>query len=93
MRHFVIAKLKDSSKREALAAPVQKLFDQTLEIDGIEAVKVHVCNTDFSNRYDLMIEITMDRSALETYNESEAHKTWKREYGELLEAKTIFDCE
>ena len=93
MRHFIIAKLKDPSKRNELQAPVQELFNQTLEIDGIEDVKVHVCNVDISNRYDLMIEITMTREALEEYKECEAHKTWKREYGDLLAAKTIFDCE
>ena len=40
-----------------------------------------------------MIEMTMEEEALEAYNVSEMHQTWKREYGPLLEAKTIFDCE
>lgn len=93
MRHFIIAKLKDPGSRDALQEPVRKLFEETLQIDGIEKVEVHVCNTPFPNRYDLMIEMTMDEKALAAYSECEAHKTWKREYGPLLEAKTIFDCE
>ena len=93
MRHFIIAKLKDSSTRDSLKEPVQELFNEALKIDGVTGVDVHVCNTPFANRYDLMIEMTMEEEALEAYNVSEMHQTWKREYGPHLEAKTIFDCE
>ena len=92
MKHYIVAKLKDSSKRERLVAPVLSLFENTLSIPGIHNVSVNSCCIDRPNRYDLMIIIDMDEEALPLYDESEPHKTWKREYGDLLESKAIFDC-
>ena len=93
MKHYIIAKLKDSSRKEALVEPVQALFNEALEIPGIHAVAVKPCCIDCPNRYDLMIEITMDAEALAAYDASEPHKKWKETYGDLLEKKTIFDSE
>ena len=55
MRHFIIVKLKDPKEKEALAAPVKALFDQTLAIPGIHEVKLHLSCSERSNRYDMMI--------------------------------------
>ena len=93
MKHYIIAKLHDSSKREELVAPVQALFDRTLSIPGIHKVTVKPCCVDRANRYDLMIVIEMDPSALEAYDQCEPHKEWKQAYGSLLKEKTIFDSE
>ena len=93
MKHYIIAKLKDKSRREELAGPVRTLFEELLSVPGIHRVRVKPCCTDISNRYDLMIVIDMDPGALPAYNESEQHKRWKSEYGDLLETKTIFDSE
>jgi len=93
MKHLIIARLKDRQEKEKLVRPVQELFDRLLEMPGIHAVRVLPCSVDLPNRYDLMIEIDMDREALDAYAASEPHLTWKKEYGPLLEAKTIFDYE
>ncbi|MBO6158278.1 MAG: Dabb family protein [Firmicutes bacterium] len=93
MKHLIIAKLKNRADKEKLIAPVQDLFNRLLEIPGIHSVHVRPCVIDLANRYDLMIEIDMDKDALETYAQSEPHLTWKREYGDLLESKAIFDYE
>ena len=93
MKHYIIAKLKEGYDREALAAPVREIFEQTLEIPGVHAVRVKPCCIDRANRYDLMIEIDMDREALEAYDQSAPHRKWKETYGEMLSAKTIFDSE
>ena len=93
MRHFIIVKLKDPKEKEALAAPVKALFDQTLAIPGIHEVKLHLSCSERSNRYDMMIEIIMEPEALAAYDVSEPHRRWKQEYGRRIEAKAIFDCE
>ena len=93
MKHYIIAKFKDRSRTASFVAPVKALFEETLQIPGIHAVSVKPCCIDRPNRYDLMIEIDMDREALEAYDACEPHKRWKQEYGDLLEAKTIFDSE
>ena len=40
-----------------------------------------------------MIEIDMDREALEAYDSSVWHRQWKEQYGCLLANKAIFDRE
>ena len=60
MRHFIIVKLKDPKEKEALAGPVKALFEQTLEIEGIHEVKLHLSCSERPNRYDIMIEIIME---------------------------------
>ena len=93
MKHYIIAKLCDSSMRDSLVEPVQALFDGLLTMPGIHSVQVKANCVDRPNRYDLMIIIDMDRSALEAYDASEPHNEWKKTYGSLLKEKTIFDSE
>ena len=93
MVHYIIAKLADSDKAASLVEPVRALFEETLSIPGIHAVRVKPCCIARPNRYDLMIEIEMDKDALPAYDASAPHKRWKEEYGHLLQAKAIFDSE
>ena len=64
MKHYIIAKLKEGVDKYALVDPVTKIFKKTLAIPGIHGVKVKPCCIDRPNRYDLMIEIEMDKEAL-----------------------------
>ena len=58
-----------------------------------EAVEVFPNVIDRANRYDVLIRIRMIPEALAVYDDSEIHKTWKRDYGKYLEKKAIFDYE
>ncbi len=72
---------------------IKELFERTLSIDGIHSVSVKPNVIDRPNRYDLMIIIEMEKSALEAYDSSEPHKLWKKEYGDMLSTKAIFDSD
>ena len=76
-----------------MTAPVTELFQRLTAMDGIYDINIHTSCIDRPNRYDLMIEINMDRSALDRYDSSEVHKEWKRTYSDMIESKAIFDCE
>ena len=91
MKHYIIAKFKKEYDARQLVSPITDLFGGVLQVPGIHGVNVIPNCVDRPNRFDLMIEIDMDREALEAYDACEAHKRWKREYGDMLEAKTIFD--
>ena len=93
MKHYMIAKLNEGIDRNELIAPVTEIFEETLQIPGVHHVKVKPCCIDRPNRYDIMIEIEMDKEALPAYDACEAHHAWKDNYGALLQAKTIFDSE
>ena len=93
MKHYIISKFADGCEVAPLVEPVRALFEQTLSIPGIHGVRVLPCCIDRPNRYDLMIEIDMDKEALEAYDACAAHKQWKQEYGPLLASKAIFDSE
>ncbi len=94
MKHYIIAKYNDTvTDKEQLLGEIQALFERTTAIDGIHGVNVYPCCVDRPNRYDIMIEITMEREALEAYDVCEWHHIWKRDYARYLEKKAIFDCE
>lgn len=96
MKHCIIVKFKpeiSSEKKRELIPAIDELFSHTLTIPGIREVRLIQNCTPRDNRYDLMIRIDMDAEALPVYDECEWHKTWKRDYGEMLEKKAIFDYE
>lgn len=72
---------------------IRALFCHTLEIPGVHAVTVHPNVVNRPNRYDLMIVITMEPSALPLYDDSKWHHKWKDDYGHLIAQKAIFDCD
>ena len=93
MKHFIIAKFKENIDWKALLPEIAELFDAGRAIDGISDVIVHPSCSGRSNRFHIMIEIHLTPEGLENWDKSDVHKTWKAKYGDMLEAKTIFDCE
>ncbi len=93
MKHYIIAKWNEGVDKAAQLAPVKEIFQGVLEVPGVHGVTVKPCCIDRANRYDLMIEIDMDKEALSVYDGCAAHKKWKETYGAMLSAKTIFDSE
>ena len=93
MKHHIIVKFTPGTDAKALAAPVRRIFAQTLTIPGVHDVQVLLSNSDRANRYDMMIVMDMDKEALPLYDVSAPHLHWKAEYGDRIEKKAIFDCE
>ena len=93
MKHYIIVKFVEGTDVGALLSPVRGLFEQTLTIPGIHSVVLKQSNSDRANRYDLMIELDMDKQALSAYDVSEPHLLWKQSYGPLIAKKAIFDCD
>ncbi|MBR5093937.1 MAG: hypothetical protein IK095_02475 [Oscillospiraceae bacterium] len=91
MKHCIIVKFVEGTDYRALEAPVRGIFEQTLAIPGIRRIDVELSNTDRPGRYDMMIVMDMDRSALPAYDVSEPHLRWKAEYGGVVAKKAIFD--
>ena len=96
MKHLIIAKFKpeySAAQKAAMLPDIRRIFEGTRSVSGITDVQVFANCVDRSNRYDLMIEITMERSALEAYDSCVWHRQWKERYGDMLEKKAIFDYE
>ena len=96
MKHDILIKYKPEISKEhkaELIPEIRALFEHTTEIPGIHGVKLYPNVVERENRYDLLIEIDMEREALEEYDRSVWHHQWKEQYGELLEKKAIFDRE
>lgn len=93
MKHYIIVKFVPGTDVGALFDPVKAIFDRTLTIPGVHSVALRRSNSDRSNRYDLMIEMEMDKEALPAYDVCAPHLQWKTEYGALIEKKAIFDCD
>lgn len=94
MKHDIIVKWNadvDDKRKAAMIPAIRALFEQTAAIPGIRGVELFPNVTPRPNRYDLMIEIDMDPSALEAYDDCKWHHQWKSEYGGLIEKKAIFD--
>ncbi|MGN1100711.1 MAG: Dabb family protein [Huintestinicola sp.] len=93
MKHFIIVKFKKEINASQLSEPVTALFSGLTELEGIHSVVIRTSCIDRPNRYDIMIEINMDKDALERYDHSDVHIKWKQEYSDMIESKAIFDCE
>lgn len=96
MKHLIIVKYNEKVKKEDkenMLKDINELFQHLTEIEGIHEVNVYGNCVDRSNRYDVMIEIVMDREALPVYDESYWHHKWKDDYGQYVLSKAIFDHE
>ena len=94
MRHHIIVKFNEqATDKAALLEEVTALFAESTSIPGVHGYSVHPNVVARSNRYDMMIIIYMDESALPAYDESAMHHRWKDNYGHLIEKKAIFDCD
>lgn len=96
MKHCIIVKFNPniSMKMEnSFIAQIKELFDDCLEIEGVHDVKVFRNCINRDGRADIMIQIDMEKSALEEYDKSDAHLMWKTEYGRFIASKVIFDYE
>lgn len=93
MKHYIIVKFDKSFDYKSNIGDITGLFKQTLDIKGINAVSVKPSNSERENRYDLMIEIDMEKPALCVYDNCTAHQIWKEKYGKYIDKKAIFDCE
>ena len=95
MKHCILVKfVPEISKKieNSFIEQIQELFNTaTTEINGVHYVKIYKCCIKRENRADIMIEMDMDKEALEAYDSSDAHLIWKREYSRFIEEKTIFD--
>ena len=91
MKHYIITKFKEDCDWKAMVPQIRELFEGLIGIPGIHGVEVKPCCVDRANRYHVMIEIDMEREALEAYDHSSWHQQWKDQYGGLLEKKAIFD--
>ena len=94
MKHHIIVKWNESiADKRGSAEKVRELFASSTDIEGVKGVDVYENCIDRPNRYDIMIVLDMDRTALAVWDESVIHKTWKAEWGEKIAQKAIFDCE
>ena len=96
MKHYILAKFLPEITKEqktAMLPDIAELFSHLIWMDGINNVDVYPNCVDRDNRYDLMIEIDMEKEALPLYDGCIWHKLWKEKYGDLLEKKAIFDRE
>ena len=72
---------------------VKNVFGKLLVIEGIHKVEYKQNCIDRANRFDLLVEIDMDKEVLPAYDESAPHLEWKEKYGKFVENKAIFDFE
>ncbi len=94
MFHCILVKFLPSVKdRQELTGRIQELFSGSGDIPGIRNAALYPSAVDRPNRYDLMIQLDMDRQALEAWDESALHRRWKEEFSPFLQSKAIFDWE
>lgn len=93
MLHHIIVKWIKSVDKNDTASRVREMYATATDIDGVSDVFIRQNITPRDNRYDLMIVLDIDNDKLVIWDESELHKRWKTEFGNLIEKKCIFDCD
>ncbi len=94
MQHYIIVKWNNEVKDKSVTAnDVRMLYASAADIVGINKVTIKENVIPRDNRYDMMIIIDMDASALKAWDDSQLHHRWKEEYGQLINKKAIFDAD
>lgn len=94
MKHCILIKWnKEVTNKIAMLENVKNVFGKLLVIEGIHKVEFKQNCIDRANRFDLLVEIDMDKEVLPAYDESAPHLEWKEKYGKFVENKAIFDFE
>jgi len=94
MKHCILIKWnKEVTDRRHMVENVKNVFDKLLIISGIYKVEYRQNCIDRANRYDLLVEIDLDKEVLPAYDQSAPHLEWKEKYGKFVENKAIFDFE
>lgn len=93
MKHYIIVKFNNEYDYKKEIVNIEKLFNESLNIEGVNKVKIYVSNSKLSNRYDLMVYMELTKNALNIFDNSWIHNKWKNDYGKYIESKTIFDCD
>ena len=93
MKHYIIAKFKETIDWKKMVPEITAHFEPAKAINGISGVTVHPSCSEKANRFHIMIEMLMSPEGLKNWDQSSVHHEWKSKYGEMLEGKTIFDCE
>lgn len=94
MKHHIIVKFNQNAPiLKEMLPRIDEIFSDCMKIEGVTGYRLIKNCIDRSNRYNLMIVIEMEKSALEVYDSSDAHKIWKEEFSKFIESKCIFDCE
>ncbi len=95
MKHCILAKYTPEAydRRGELLGRIGEVFSAATDIDGVHDVHIYPNCVDRDNRYDVLIVLDMDKSALPAYDVSPMHHRWKAEFGRFLEKKAIFDFE
>lgn len=93
MIHYIIVKWNSDVDKKETALKARELYSSATSIEGVNGVVIKDNVTSRDNRYDLMIALDIADGELVTWDNSELHKTWKAEFGKLIEKKCIFDSE
>lgn len=96
MNHLMIAKFRPEIPKSDIARmfeDIKAIYDNAKSIDGVKDVVYHMNCIDRPNRYDISVNIIMDKEALPLWDACKWHKKWKEDYGFMLESKCIFDYE
>ena len=92
MKHFIIIKFKENTDKDVLIEQTEKLFEEIETIDGVKKVEVFTNSIKKSNRFDMMIKISLNKGSLKALEESKIIKDWEDKYNKDIDKKTIFDC-
>ena len=96
MNHLMLAKFKPEYSKKQISemfVDIRRLYENAKTLPGVHAIEYHENCIDRPNRYDISVNIIMDREALPLWDACEWHSKWKSEYGYMLESKCIFDYE
>lgn len=91
MKHYIIVKFNEGVAYKEFISDIKKLFSKAKEIDGVDNIEIFVDNSNLSNRYDLMIKMTLTKEGLINFDLSNIHKEWKETYSKYILNKVIFD--
>ena len=87
----MIVKFEDDVNVKEAYEEIRDLFHEAEGIEGVKKADVFLSSSPLRNRYDMMIRVTMKKTALSSFDGSDLMKTWDERYGDQIAHLTVFD--
>lgn len=93
MKHCILVKWNNSAVKPELADAASLLFEEARAYPWVEDVIIHRNCIARDNRYDLFVELIIEKNDLERWDHCAVHKKWKIDFNSYIESKAVLDYE
>ena len=91
MEHYLIVRFRKDADVKKLYEEISELFADAGSIEGVRKAEVFLSSGKLRNSYDMMIKVTMKKSSLPLFEDSDLYRRWQTDYSDHISRIKEFD--